>query len=150
MPQSLSYNYIHLIFSTKNRQPLISSEIESSLYGYIIGITNNLECPVLQIGGITDHIHILFKLSRKVSLAAFVEEIKKSSSKWVKTQGTGYGNFYWQNGYGTFSVNPKQVDIVKEYILKQKEHHARKTFQQEYIEFLTQYNAEYDERYVWD
>jgi putative transposase len=104
----------------------------------------------LQIGGIADHIHILFKLSRKVSLAVFVEEIKKSSSKWAKTQGMGYGNFYWQNGYGAFSVNPKQVDVVTEYILKQKEHHARKTFQQEYIEFLTQYKAEYDERYVWD
>jgi putative transposase len=150
MSQSLAYNYIHLIFSTKNREPFITAEIEGPIYGYIIGIAKNLDCPILQIGGITDHIHILFNLSRKVTLASFVEEIKKSSSKWIKTQGDSYNNFYWQSGYGAFSVNPKQIDVVKHYIIHQKEHHAKKTFQEEYIAFLKQYNADYDQRYIWD
>lgn len=149
MAHSLSYNYIHLVFSTKNREPHIVPEMESKLYNYIAGVGKNFDSPVLQIGGIADHIHVLFNLSRKMSLSDFVEEIKKNSSKWIKTQGD-YANFYWQSGYGAFSVNPKQIDVVKNYIANQKQHHHRKTFQQEYLEFLTQYNAEYDERYVWN
>jgi putative transposase len=150
MPQSISYNYIHLIFSTKNREHSILPEIETKLYDYISGIGQNLECKVLQVGGITDHVHILFSLSRKTSLADFVEEVKKSSSKWVKKQGDNYSNFYWQSGYGAFSVNPKQLDIVISYIANQKEHHHQKTFQEEYLGFLKQYKADYDERYLWD
>ena len=150
MPQSLAYNYIHLVFSTKYREHTILPEIEPKLYAYIAGICKNLESPALQIGGITDHIHILFVLSKKITLIAFVEEIKKRSSKWIKTQGTQYHNFYWQGGYGAFSVSPKQVDTVKYYIANQKEHHQKKTFQHEYLAFLKEYNVEYDERYVWD
>ena len=150
MAQSLAYNYIHLVFSTKHREHTILPEIEDKLYGYISGIGKNLDCQILKIGGISDHIHILFTLSKKVSLSAFVEEIKKSSSKWMKTQGSQYANFYWQSGYGAFSVSPKQVDTVVKYIATQKEHHSKKTFQQEYLDFLKQYNVDYDERYVWD
>lgn len=150
MSQSLAYNYIHLVFSTKYREHTILPEIEQKLYDYIAGICKNLESPALQIGGITDHIHILFVLSKKVSLVSFVEEVKKNSSKWIKTQGANYQNFYWQGGYGAFSVSPKKADIVKRYIANQKEHHKKKTFQNEYITFLKQYNVDYDERYVWD
>ncbi|RZK11771.1 MAG: IS200/IS605 family transposase [Flavobacterium sp.] len=150
MPQSLSYNYMHLVFSTKNREPNIHTDIEQKLYEYMAGICKNLESTAIQIGGYTDHIHILFLLSKKITLIKFVEEVKKSSSKWIKTQGTQYSNFYWQGGYGAFSVNPKQVEIVKNYILNQKEHHSKKSFQQEYIAFLKEYNVDYDERYVWD
>lgn len=150
MPHSLAYNYIHLVFSTKYREHTISPEIEQKLYDYIAGICKNLESPALQIGGITDHIHILFILSKNISLVSFVKEIKASSSKWIKTQGLQYNNFYWQGGYGAFSVSPKHIDIVKRYIANQKEHHRKKTFQEEYIAFLKEYKAEYDERYVWD
>ncbi len=150
MPQSLSYNYIHLVFSTKNREHSIHQDIEQRLYEYMAGICKKLESTAIQIGGYTDHIHILFLLSKKITLIKFVEEVKKSSSKWIKTQGSEYANFYWQGGYGAFSVNPKQVEIVKEYILNQKEHHSKKTFQQEYLKFLKDYDVDYDERYVWD
>ncbi|MDR6966317.1 REP element-mobilizing transposase RayT [Flavobacterium arsenatis] len=150
MPQSLSYNYIHLVFSTKNREHSIHPDIEQKLYEYMGGICKNLESTAIQIGGHTDHIHILFLLSKKITLIKFVEEVKKSSSKWIKTQGSQYANFYWQGGYGAFSVNPKQIEIVKQYILNQKEHHSKKTFQQEYLKFLKDYDVDYDERYVWD
>ena len=141
---------MHLVFSTKNREPNIQPDIEQKLYEYMAGICKNLESTAIQIGGYTDHIHILFLLSKKITLIKFVEEVKKSSSKWIKTQGTQYSNFYWQGGYGAFSVNPKQVEIVKQYILNQKEHHSKKSFQQEYIAFLKEYDVDYDERYVWD
>ena len=141
---------MHLVFSTKNREPNIHPDIEQRLYEYMAGICKNLESTAIQIGGYTDHIHILFLLSKKITLIKFVEEVKKSSSKWIKTQGSQYANFYWQGGYGAFSVNPKQVEIVKQYILNQKEHHSKKSFQQEYIAFLKEYNVDYDERYVWD
>lgn len=150
MPQSLAYNYIHFVTSTKHRKPLITPEIQENLYGYIAGICKKLESPAIQIGGIEDHIHILVILSKKISLINFVEEVKKGSSKWMKTQGEQFQNFYWQEGYGAFSVNPREVDVVKKYIQTQKEHHSKKTFQDEYRAFLKQYNVPYDERYVWD
>ncbi len=150
MPQSLAYNYIHLVTSTKNRQNLILPSIQDELYGYIGGICKTLESPALKIGGIEDHIHILAILSKKISLITFVEEVKKGSSKWMKLQGETIENFYWQGGYGAFSVNPKEVDVVKTYIQNQKEHHQKRTFQEEYRAFLKQYDIPYDERYVWD
>lgn len=150
MPQSLAYNYIHFVTSTKNRQNLILPHIQDKLYGYIGGICKTLESPALQIGGIEDHIHILTVLSKKVSLVTFAEEVKKGSSKWMKLQGEEFENFYWQGGYGAFSVNPKETEIVKRYIQNQKEHHSKKTFQDEYRAFLKQYDVPYDERYVWD
>ena len=149
MPQSLANVYIHLVFSTKHRQPFIQPEIEDKLYGYISGIGRNLDCPVLQIGGIEDHIHILLVLSMKITLADIVEDIKKNSSKWIKTQGD-CDYFYWQNGYGAFSVSPRHVDRVKRYIANQKEHHRTKSFMSEYVGILKQYNITYDEKYVWD
>ena len=150
MPQSLAYNYIHFVTSTKNRKKIILPEIKKELFGYISGICTNLESPALQIGGVEDHIHVLFILSKKKALIKWVEEVKKSSSKWMKTRGTAFQNFYWQDGYGAFSVNPKEVNVVKQYIANQEEHHNAKTFQDEYRAFLKQYNVPYDERYVWD
>ncbi|KGO92139.1 IS200/IS605 family transposase [Flavobacterium subsaxonicum] len=142
MPQSLAYNYIHLVFSTKHREHLILPEIESKLYAYITGICKNSESPALQIGGMPDHIHILFVLSKKISLVKFIEEIKKTSSKWIKSIEGGHPDFYWQDGYGAFSVSPKHIEMVKNYILSQKEHHKEKTFKEEYITFLKQYNVD--------
>ncbi|MFK8007267.1 MAG: IS200/IS605 family transposase [Saprospiraceae bacterium] len=150
MPQSLVKNYIHLIWSTKNRKPIIDKKIEKQLYAYIAGICNKLECKVLQIGGIEDHVHIICELSKKIPLIKLLEEAKSHSSKWIKTKGDQYQNFYWQNGYAAFSVNPKEVGIVVNYIKNQEEHHKKKSFQDEYKAFLKQYKMEYDERYMWD
>lgn len=150
MGQSLVKNYIHIIFSTKHRQPLILPPIETELHTYLGGISNKLECPVIKVGGYTDHIHILCSLSKKIALIKLMEELKSHSSKWIKTKGYAYKNFYWQNGYGCFSVNPTETDKVAAYIANQHEHHSKKTFQEEYRAFLKKYQIEYDEKYVWD
>lgn len=150
MPQSLTKNYVHLVFSTKYRQPLLIDSVQPELFSYIGGICNNLECYPVQIGGYYDHVHILCLLSKKLALMKLLQEIKANSSKWLKTKDESLSQFRWQDGYGAFSVNPYQIDIVKRYIENQKEHHAKKTFQNEYIAFLKKYRVEYDERYVWD
>ena len=150
MGQSLVKNYIHITFSTKHRVPLIHQPVEDELYSYIGGICKQLECSPIKIGGYTDHIHILCMLSKKIALMKLLEEVKAHSSKWMKTKGTMLKNFYWQNGYGAFSVNPSEIDKVITYIENQKEHHKKKTFQDEYRAFLTKYKVEYDERYIWD
>jgi len=150
MGQSLVKNYIHLIFSTKNREPLIHPSVENELYAYLGGICKNLDCTPIKVGGHIDHIHILCMLSKKIALIKLLEEVKSHSSKWIKTQGDVYSNFYWQDGYGAFSVNPSEVDVVINYIASQKEHHRKKTFQEEYRAFLKKYCVEYDERYVWE
>jgi REP element-mobilizing transposase RayT len=150
MGQSLVQNYLHIIFSTKHRKPLITSAIESELHAYLGGICNRLECPPIKVGGYTDHVHILCKLSKKITLIKLMEEVKSHSSKWIKTKGLEFQNFYWQDGYGAFSVNPSQVDAVIDYIERQHEHHQRKTFQDEFTAFLMKYKVDYDDRYVWD
>ncbi len=141
---------MHITFSTKDRYPFIDKNISEQLYSYLGGICKNLECNPIIVGGYRNHIHILCLLSRKISQMKLLEEVKKSSSKWIKTKGQQYSGFYWQNGYGIFSVNPKQMDIVANYIKKQKEHHEKKDFKDEYISFLKKHNVEYDDRYVWD
>ena len=150
MGQSLVKNYIHIVFSTKHRQSLIIPSIETELYSYLGGICNNLECQVVKVGGYKDHIHVLCLLSKKIALMKLVEQLKSNSSKWIKTKGNEFKNFYWQDGYGAFSVTPSEVEIVINYIANQKEHHCKKTFQDEYKAFLKKYEVSYDERYVWD
>jgi putative transposase len=150
MGQSLVKNYIHIIFSTKHRAELIHPPVQNELYSYIGGICNEMECPPIKIGGYTDHIHILTMLSKKIALMKLLEEVKSHSSKWMKTKGKELKNFYWQNGYGAFSVNPSDLDRVIADIENQEAHHRKKTFQNEYKAFLKKYNVEYDERYVWD
>jgi REP element-mobilizing transposase RayT len=140
-----------LVFSTKHRQPLIYPPVEAEQHSYLGGICNNLDCQVIKIGGYFDHIHILCMLSKKIALVKLMEELKSHSSKWIKTRGAGYENFYWQDGYGAFSVNPSEVDTVIYYISNQHEHHRKKSsFQDEYRGILKKYNVEIDERYVWD
>jgi putative transposase len=150
MPQSLVKNYLHITFSTKNRYPFIDKTIENELYQYLGGICKHMECYPLMVGGYQDHVHILCIMSRKIALMKLIEELKSHSSSWIKGKGTNYQNFYWQRGYGGFSVNPTQTNIVERYILNQKEHHKIKTYQEEYSAFLNKYQIEYDERYVWD
>ena len=150
MGQSLVKNYIHIVFSTKHREPLIHPPVEAELHSYLGGICNKLDCQVLKVGGYKDHIHILCMLSKKIALVKLMEELKSHSSKWIKTKGVGYENFYWQDGYGAFSVNPVEVDTVIAYIANQHQHHDKKTFKDEYLAFLKKYQVEYDEKYVWE
>jgi len=150
MGQSLVKNYIHIIFSTKYREPIIHQSVENELYRYIGGICKEMECPPIKIGGYTDHVHLLCMLSKKIALMDLLEEVKSHSSNWIKTKSVELKNFYWQNGYGAFSVNPSEIDRVITYIENQKEHHRKKTFQDEYRAFLKKYKVEYDERYIWE
>jgi REP element-mobilizing transposase RayT len=150
MPQSLSSILIHLVFSTKNREPFIKPIIEKELYPYMAKIVRALKSSSLAIDGTSDHLHILFSLSRVIKIADLVEEVKTESSKWIKTKGPEFKNFHWQNGYGAFSIGQSQVAILKRYIARQKVHHQRVTFQDEYRKFLKSYGIDYDERYVWD
>lgn len=150
MGQSLVQNYVHIVFSTKYRQELIKPPFEAELHAYIGGICKKLECPVLIVGGYTDHIHILCMLSKKLALMTLVQKVKAHSSKWMKTKSENLKNFYWQDGYGAFSVNPKEIDLVINYIKNQHQHHRKKAFKEEYKQFLEQYEVDYDERYVWE
>lgn len=150
MSQSLVKNYIHIVFSTKYRQPLIQSQYEQELHNYLGGICKNMECQPIIIGGYYDHIHILCMLSKKIALMTLLEQVKKSSSKWFKTKDKSLENFYWQDGYGAFSVNPGEVDKVISYISLQHEHHDKINFQDEYRAILKRYKVDYDERFVWD
>jgi REP element-mobilizing transposase RayT len=138
------------MFSTKYREPLILESIQDELFSYLSAVCKNLECYPLKIGGHHDHVHILCTLSKNVALKTLLEEIKSHSSKWMKTKDERLRGFYWQNGYGAFSVRPSDIDIVTAYIQNQKEHHQKKSFQDEYRTFLKKYNVEFDERYVWD
>jgi len=150
MGQSLVRNYMHIVFSTKHREPLIFPPYEDELHGYLSGICKNLECHPITIGGYTDHVHILCMLSKKIAFITLVENMKKDSSKWIKTRDESLAHFYWQDGYGGFSVSPKDVEKVSTYIATQHDHHKNQTFQDEYRKILKRYDAEYDERYVWD
>ena len=150
MAQSLAKIYAHIIFRTKNQDILIDDNVRVELHRYMIGILNKWECPALKIGSVEDHVHILCMLSRNYPVKKILEEVKKGSSKWLKTKGSRYSNFQWQNGYGIFSVSQSKIESVDKYIENQKEHHRRESFQDEYRRFLKAYNIEYDERYVWD
>jgi REP element-mobilizing transposase RayT len=150
MPQSLSNTIVHIIFSTKNRIKFIDETIENRLFSRIGAICKNLKCYPLKIGGYFDHVHILCKLHRPVSQSELVKTIKNSTSGWMKEQGSQYHNFYWQDGYAIYSVSPSEVDRILQYIANQKIHHAKKSFKSEYLDFLHQYNIEYDLKYVWD
>ncbi len=148
MPQSLSKVLVHLIFSTKHRQPLISEVIRPRLHAYMVGVLDNLKSPSIQTGGTSDHVHSLCILSRTISQADLIEELKKSSSKWMKAEGVLA--FSWQAGYGVFSIGESQTGALIRYIQNQEEHHRKVTFQEELRKFLDRYKVAYDERYLWD
>jgi REP element-mobilizing transposase RayT len=150
MGQSLVKNYVHIIFRTKHGQTLIQPPWDAEMHSYLVGICKNLECQPIKVGGYTDHVHILCLLSKKVALMNLLEKLKSGSSKWMKTKDASLRNFYWQDGYGAFSVNPSEVETVVAYIENQHAHHRSSTFQEEYRSFLEKYSVEYDEKYVWD
>ena len=150
MPQSLSFLLIHVVFSTKDRAPTLDSSIRPALFAYLATVARNTDCECYRVGGVADHVHLAIRLSRTITTAKLVEELKTSSSKWIKTQSPTLEAFAWQRGYGAFSVGASDLDALRQYIDNQEEHHRKRTFQGEYRAILTKYGIEYDERYVWD
>lgn len=150
MPQSLSRLHVHVIFSTKNREPRITDAVRHDLHRYMAAVLRNMDCPPVIINSVADHAHILIELGRTVAISKVVEEAKKTSSKWIKTQGVGFILFAWQAGYGAFAVSESKVATVHDYIAGQQEHHRKKSFQEEYRAFLKRHRVTFDENYVWD
>ena len=150
MAQSLAKIYVHLVFRTKNGFPFISDKIENELFAYIGGIIKISKGIPFLINGTKDHIHILSSLPKTMALSKFIEEIKRNSSRWIKTKGVEFSKFGWQNGYGAFSVSSSKKDVVVKYISNQKEHHKKMSFKEEYLSFLKEYELNYDEMYLWN
>lgn len=151
MPQSLVQLYTHLVFSTKHRKVYLKDDaLRAKLHAYLAGTCKNLESPSLVIGGVEDHVHVLCRLSKTISVSVMIRELKRESSKWIKTQSPVLSSFHWQNGYGAFSVSPSHVDDLTRYIANQVEHHRTETFQDEFRRLCRKYGIEIDERYVWD
>ncbi|NJN31548.1 MAG: IS200/IS605 family transposase [Synechococcales cyanobacterium RM1_1_8] len=150
MPQSLSYLLTHIVFSTKDRAPLLDATVRPALHAYLATVARNVDCECFRVGGVADHVHLAVRLSRTITMAQLVEKLKTSSSKWLKTQSSALASFSWQRGYGAFSVGRSDLDALLHYIDNQEKHHHTGSFQNEYRAFLTKYNIEYDERYVWE
>jgi REP element-mobilizing transposase RayT len=151
MSQSLAQIYVHLVFSTKHRRPYLQDPaIREELHRYPGGICNKLECPALRVGGVADHVHLLCRLGRSISIANLVKELKRASSLWLKIASPDLKGFHWQSGYGAFSISPSHVESVREYIGRQDEHHRTETFQDEFLRLLKKYALDYDARYIWD
>ncbi len=140
---------LHIVFSTKNRVNLIAPEIEPKLHNYMAGIVSNLECRQLCAGGTRNHVHLLVSMSKKITVVDFFEVLKKESSKWVKTQGALFDGFYWQEGYGAFTIGQSGVAALRKYIANQKKHHEAVSFEEEFLELLRRYEIPYDERHIW-
>ncbi len=150
MPQSLVRNLIHVCFSTKNRVDLILPEIEKALFGYMHGIVENNKSKLILANGTTNHVHLLISIGKTLSISELIGDIKRDSSSWVKKQDKVLSQFYWQEGYGAFSVGQTEDEQVMKYIANQKDHHKTKDYKTELRGFLKKYKIEYDERYVWD
>jgi putative transposase len=149
MAQTLVSLLVHVIFSTKNRVNVITPEIEPALFAYMGGILRNHGPRLLDAGGTTDHVHLLISLSKNIGLSDLLQDLKKDSSKWIKTQDRVFKQFHWQDGYGAFSISQSDLPALRRYIANQKEHHRKITFQEELIQFLNEYEIDYDERYLW-
>ena len=150
MPQSLAKVYLHLIFSTKHRERVLTDAVRSDLHSYMGGILNQLGCAPIEINSEPDHVHLFFLQSRTETISNVVGQVKKSSNDWLRVRGDEYAEFFWQGGYGVFSVSQSAVEEVREYIRNQREHHSKLSFQDEYRAFLRRYQVECDERYVWE
>ena len=151
MPQSLAKVLVHLVFATKKRYPFFKNKIlRDEMHRYLGGTLKKLGCHVLIVGGSDEHVHLLFSLDRNNSLAFLVRELKRESSKWIKTKDKTMLKFSWQIGYGVFSVSQSQVRKVIEYIERQEEHHQNRKYENEYIAFLKKYEINYNEQFVWD
>jgi putative transposase len=150
MPQSLAKVYLHVVFSTKNRERILTDDVRPQLHSYMGGILNGLGCSPVEINTEPDHAHVMFTMSRTETVADVVGQLKKSSNDWLREQGPAFAEFYWQAGYAVFSVSQSAVEEVRAYIRNQREHHQRVSFQDEFRAFLRKHGVEFDERYVWD
>lgn len=151
MPQSLAQIYVHLVFSTKDRRPFLDDcETRSRTHAYLSGGCREQGCPSVIIGGPSYHVHVLLRLGKSTSISNLVRELKKESSKWIKSEFPSLQAFQWQAGYGAFSVSPSHVDALVSYIRNQEEHHRVESFQDEFRRLCAKYDVALDERYVWD
>ena len=151
MPQSHAHLLAHIVFSTKNRQRLLSTPaLRSGMNAYLVGTLRGLKCPPVEVNCVEDHVHIMCLQSRNLSPKKMVGDIKTASSKWAKRQAPGLKSFYWQGGYGMFSVSQSKVSAVRRYIDNQEKHHRKISFKDEFRELRRRHNIKFDERYVWD
>jgi putative transposase len=151
MSQSLVQIYLHIVFSTKDRQPFLSDTVlRERVHAYLHGICNNQDLPSIRVGGVADHVHILCRLSKTIEVATLVRELKRDSSKWIKEQSAELADFHWQQGYGAFSVSPSHVETLEQYIIDQEAHHRQESFQDEFRRLCKKNGVAIDERYVWD
>jgi REP element-mobilizing transposase RayT len=150
MPQSLSLVIVHIIFSTRDRNPVLDLRVQHDLHAYLATVARNADCECYCVGGFADHVHLAIRLSRTVPISKLVGELKTSSSKWLKTQSPKLAGFAWQNGYGSFSVGPSDLAALRRYIETQEEHHRKHTFQDELRALLKKYGVKYDEQYLWE
>lgn len=151
MPQSLVQIYVHIVFSTKNRAPLLrEAAVRKEMHLYLAGTCKNQDCTAIEVGGHDDHVHLLVRLGKTVAISELVRELKRESSKWFKERFPDGHDFYWQSGYGAFSIGPFDVARVQEYIQTQQQRHQSETYQDEFRRLCAKYGLEIDERYVWD
>jgi REP element-mobilizing transposase RayT len=151
MPQSLSAVYIHLVFSTKDRRPFLRDKpTRDALHSYLGGVSKQLDCPPILVGGVEDHVHLLARFGRTLTQAEWVKELKRISNLWLKERGRDCADFEWQGGYADFSVSQSNLEAVKQYIAGQEEHHRKIGFQDELRALLRKHEIEWDEKYVWD
>ena len=151
MSQSLVQIYVHIIFSTKNRIPFLTDiAFRERVHAYLAGICNKQDCPAIIVGGVADHVHLLCRLGKQTDISTLIREIKRDSSSWVKEQPLSLSAFYWQSGYGAFSISPSHVDGLADYIRDQEQHHKQETFQDEFRRICAKYGVPLDERYAWD
>ena len=147
MPLSLSFVLVHIVFSTKDRRPVLTESVRSDLFAYLAEVARNAGCECYRAGGVADHVHLAVRLSRTTNVAKLVEDLKSSSSKWLKTHVPG---FAWQRGYGAFSVGPADLNALIGYIDGQEAHHRKRSFEDELRGFLAKYGVEFDEAHLWD
>jgi REP element-mobilizing transposase RayT len=150
MQQSLSFILVHLVFSTKDRVPYLNGKVQAQLHAYLATLARNAGCECYRAGGTEDHVHLAIRVSRTITVADLVEQVKTASSKWVKAEVADGKDFSWQRGYGCFSVGPRDLDALVAYIDGQREHHKKHTFQEEFRMLLKKYGIDFDEAYVCD
>ena len=149
MAQSFSNMLVHIVFGTKNREPWLKQEVSRELYSYLARAAETFRCPALRVGGANEHVHLLCNLARTMTVAKLVEKLKVDTSFWLKKRGGAFESFYWQAGYGAFSVSAANSEQVSRYIQNQRRHHESQSFQDEFRTLLRRAGIEWDERYVW-